>query len=659
MKKALVAVIFVVVAAIVALPSLLPVDKVKAQLTEQVKAATGRDLLINGKVSMSVIPSLSVQVVNVALSNPAGFRAKELVRLGELDVKLKLLPLLSGNLEIDSFVLVDPVISLEVTRDGRADWVFDSGVAAPAKVQDGTVKPADVKAGGGSLSDIHLGDVRIVNGKLAYIDDKANSSETVDALDLRVSLTSLDQPLSMKGGLKWRGQAVSLGVDLGKPRVLVDGRGMTPVSVTIGTDPVKVSVAGDVNGADKTLVGVVDLSAPSVRGLVAWATAKPLDAPGSGLGPLSLKGKLTAGGGRVAFTQAALSLDAIKAAGDFSVDVTGAKSKIKATLDVETLDVNPYLPPDSQDKVNEGSKAASDGKPAPAGKKQDWSDDPIDASALKAVEADMTLSVGAIKLRRIQLGKTRLQVSLHDGKLAADLSELALYKGTGKGRVALDGTQSGVGLDAAFSLKGVAAEPFLTDAAGFDRIEGTGNFDVQIAGRGGSQRQIVSSLAGKGAITFLDGAIKGINVANMLRNVGSAFTDTGGTQKTDFAELSGTFTIASGIVSNQDLTLKAPVLRVGGAGAVDLPKRTVNYRITPKVAATIEGQGGKQDASGLTVPVIVEGPWDNMSFRPDVAAMVKGNAGQAVKNLLGGVIPGQQTGKSGSLPINPSGLFGR
>jgi AsmA protein len=123
----------------------------------------------------------------------------------------------------------------------------------------------------------------------------------------------------------------------------------------------------------------------------------------------------------------------------------------------------------------------------------------------------------------------------------------------------------------------------------------------------------------------------------MLRNVGSAFLDQSAreTQKTDFAELSGTFKIESGIVRNNDLSLVNPLLRIAGAGTADMPKRTVNYRIEPKVVGSLEGQGATSDAKGVAVPVIVEGPWDNPTYRPDLAGMVSDIAKDPAKALEG------------------------
>jgi AsmA protein len=94
-------------------------------------------------------------------------------------------------------------------------------------------------------------------------------------------------------------------------------------------------------------------------------------------------------------------------------------------------------------------------------------------------------------------------------------------------------------------------------------------------------------------------------------------------RKTDFGELAGTFAIRDGILTNDDMTLQAPVLRVNGRGRVDLPARTLTYLLEPKAAATLEGQGGAQQVAGVLVPVIVEGPWDDLSYRPDLSGVLE------------------------------------
>jgi AsmA protein len=664
MKKVLIAIgalVVLVVAALVALPALVPAERIQAEVVAGVKNATGRDLSIQGKVSVSAFPSLSVQVGNVALANPPGYSSKDLIRLGAVDVRLKLLPLLGGKVEVDSFVLVDPVITLETDRQGKGNWVFDAP-ADSAKPAAPTAKPADKPAAGAPTAgpaDIRLGDVRVTGGKLTQIDGKTGARQEVSDINLQVALKSLSEPLSAKGSLVWNGKKIELNLGVASLKALMDGQS-SALKLAVASEPVKLNLEGTAKGgAAPGVEGALNLDVPSVRGLAAWA-GSPITMAGNGLGPLGISGKLAATPGQIAFTQASIALDAIKAKGDVTVSTTASRPAVKGRLDVDMLDVNPYLPPEGAPaRGGDGKAAAGGGGQHAKAQPQGWSDDPIDASGLKAADVDFGLTCAGIQVRKIKVGKSALKLVIKDGRMTADLTELALYQGAGKGRVALDGSQPGIGLDASFQLKGLQAEPFLADAADTDRLSGTGNFDVAVAGQGKTQRQIVSSLNGKGALNFLNGAIKGINLAAMARNVATAFT--GGpnsTEKTDFAELGGTFTITKGILVNNDLALKSPLLRVEGKGTVDLPQRNVNYRIDPKVVASLEGQGGG-NAAGIVVPVLVSGPWDNLTYRPDLEALIKQNV-QNVGKTVEGLIPGVGGGKSqDGGGLNPLKLLGR
>jgi AsmA protein len=217
------------------------------------------------------------------------------------------------------------------------------------------------------------------------------------------------------------------------------------------------------------------------------------------------------------------------------------------------------------------------------------------------------------------------------------------------------------------------ATPFLRDAMDLDRIEGTANATVSLNTRGRTQREMVSALDGNGKVAFVNGAIKGINLAAMVRNIGSAFLDSasGKAQQTDFSEMGGTFQIRNGILSNNDLQLLSPLMRVTGKGTVDLPRRRIDYRIEPKAVASLKGQGGKTDASGVAVPVIVKGPWHDITYAPDLAGAL-GNIAKdpksldALKKLIPGLGGGKDSGGTDSKktpapsPLDPlKDLFGR
>jgi AsmA protein len=644
MKKlliGLVAVVVLIVAAAIVVPFFVPVDTYRDQLISRVKAATGRDLKIAGPVKLTILPALGIQASLVSFANPPGASAPDMVQLGKLELALKLFPLLSGQLEIDQFVLHDPVILLEIDKQGRPNWAF--GAAQPATPAPA---PAPTSSGGGarmSLTELRLDDVSVVNGTLAYFDQRTGQKQELTEVNMKLSLPDLDHPFVSDGSVTWRGKPVKTTVTVVNPRTVMNG-GTSDVAIKVASEPVNFDFKGKLTNSSPVKVdGPIDLVVPSVRGLASW-TGNPLQLGGNNFGRLEVKGVLALADLKIGFTDAALSLDAIKATGAFAFDGSGAKPYLQGKLDVDKLDLNPYLPPEG------GAKSAA----APAGgagHAAGWSDEPIDTAGLHAANADLDLGVHSLQLRKIEIGQSALGIQLKDGRLTADLSKLSLYQGSGHGKLTLDGSGTVPGLDANFNLAGVQIEPLLRDAAGFDRVSGSGAFDIAVTGHGRSERELVGALNGKGDLNLANGVVKGLNLGDMLRNVTSAFGGgSGGGGQTDFAKLTGTYTITNGILKNTDLDLQSSLLHVTGTGTADLPRRTVDYRVTP-----LNAQVGSVSLAGISVAI--EGSWDNLSYRPDLSSGVVKDAGK----LLQGAVPGAAgvAGKAGAIPGNVlNNLFG-
>lgn len=625
MKKlaiGLAALVALVIVVLVAAPFFIPVETYKAQIADAASDATGRELKIDGDFKLSLLPSLELEANKVSFANAPGAKEANMASLEKLVLKLQVWPILSGQIKIDSFVMVEPVIHLEVDENGRANWDF---AAKPAKAED---KGDDAAGGGAGLDELSLGDVRLERGRVTYNDAKTGQSLEISDINMTVSLPDLDSPFAADGSLVWNGKKIDLKVESDKLRRLMAGE-TTPVTLSVESEPINLGYQGKVTTAKVLRVdGKLDLDVPSIRELAAW-TGNPIDAPGNGLGPLKIKGNVSVKGKIYAFTDAKISLDEMTATGALTADTSGKRPSLQGTLEIDKVNLNNHLPPPAE---GEAQPASAEGGPPP-----DWSDEPIDLAALEAVNADFKLTVGELLARNLKLGRSTLSLSLKDGLLVVDLVELSLYGGSGQGKITVDGRGKVPSVQKSFALRGVQAEPLPRDATGNDRLEGTGEIEFALTAKGKSQRAMVQALNGKGAVKFTDGAIKGINLAAMVRNVSSAFLESGAAeaQKTDFAELSGTFRIKNGILSNSDLKLLNPLLRLNGAGTSDLPKRMVNYRVEPKVVGTTEGQGGAADVAGVTVPVIVEGPWHDLSYKPDLAAMIGDIAKDPTKALEG------------------------
>jgi AsmA protein len=656
MKKLLIAVaalVVIVVGVGLAAPFLIPVSVYKDQIEARATAATGRTLAIKGDMRLSLFPTVAIEAKDVSFANAQGASTPEMARLKSLKVAVKLMPLIRGGLEIDSFVLEEPVIVLEIDRQGRGNWIFGTSPATPQPAQ----APASAAEAPG---EIRLGEVKLKDGRLTYIDARSGTKEELTQINATLDLPNLDRPMKLDGGATWRGKPLTVKLDVDKPRALMAGQ-PAGVSLLLGGDPVKIGFKGQMaTGPAGRMQGDVDLAIPSVKDLAAWV-GNPIDARPNTMGALAISGKLERQGTKTSFTGAKVSLDQLKGTGDITVDTAGAKPHLQAKLAVDKLDINPYLPPEAPPGKGGAPGAAQGGQ-------HGWSEEPIDLTPFRAANADLDLTVGGLVIRKIEIGKGVVKAQLKDGKLALDLTELALYQGTGQAKVTLDGSGQVPAVEARLTLSGVQAEPILKAAADFERLSGTFATETQITTRGRSQKEMISALGGQGKAAFTNGAIKGINIAAMVRNIATAFTDPKAreTQKTDFSELGGTYTIAQGIVRNNDLALKSPLLRVEGKGTVDLPRKTLDYRVEPKAVMSTEGQGGTLQAAGLMVPVNVKGPWDNLSYQPDLAALIRVDPSRALDVLKGAIpaIPGvplpgaaSQPGQAPPAQQNPLGTL--
>ncbi len=623
-------VVLLVVGVLFAAPSFIPVESYKPQITALVKEQTGRELTIDGDISLSFLPRLAVSVNDVSFQNADWADAPHMAKMDQLEIVLKIFPLIRGEVALDRFIMVRPEIDLAVNRQGVGNWVFDVPTQAETAPAAEPTPGADEGGFTPQVTDIQLGEISLIEGLVRYSNLATGEAYEASDINLDVSLPSLDAPLGVDGSLVWNADTVELSLDVAEPRALSVGDA-SDIDLNISAPKVTASFTG--NGKISpvlTINGTTALNIPSVRALAAWA-GQPM-ADGDGFGALELAGTVAVVGDTYSFTGATLAFDGMNGTGDLTVDAGRSVPKLTGALALDRLDANVYLA--------DGSSSGGQGAPSSGGASGStgWSDAPIDLSGLKAIDTDLKLSVDEILFQELTIGKSALDVLMNGGKLTAKLTELALYEGSGVGQLVLDGSGATPSVGANFNLSGLSAYPFLKDAAAFERIEGLGAFNFDVTTRGKSQKAMMSALNGSGAVTFTDGAIRGINIAQLSRNVFAAATsgwESGGAQSTDFSELGGTFSITRGILTNNDFKMLGPLVRVTGKGTVNMPDQTLNYRVEPKLAATLEGQGGSGDVTGIEVPIVISGPWSNPSFTPDLAAIISNPDG--IKDVIDSV----------------------
>lgn len=274
MKKigiALVGLIVLLIAGVLIAPSFIDWNAQKGRIAAEVRAQTGRELMIDGDVSLSLLPTPTLSAEQVRFANVEGAEAASMAELKSLKVRVAFLPLLQGNVQVESVVLVEPVIRLQVLADGTKNWEF---------VRPGTPVETDSTSqesgGGGMPGGISLDSLQIVDGTLIYEDAVSGRRETITNLDAEIAAESLQGPLAATGEAVARG--VPLGFQLSLGRIVQDGA----IPLTIGlrleeananvnfngavsVHPDRVSLRGELKGEGENLARLVNAIAPDAQ----------------------------------------------------------------------------------------------------------------------------------------------------------------------------------------------------------------------------------------------------------------------------------------------------------------------------------------------------------------------------------------------------------
>jgi AsmA protein len=337
-------------------------------------------------------------------------------------------------------------------------------------------------------------------------------------------------------------------------------------------------------------------------------------------------------------------LDAGKLSADVNAKLDDSNMKLKFTL------AEPYEFEASIDKLNldrylgAPEKPAAQGAPQKTAEKKPEADTPVDLSALKGINAKGKLQVGALEVHGLKLADVNAQLNAANGRVTVAPHSCKLYEGTMSGEVTVDANRNQIVLKE--QLKDVAVGPILRDFAQQDRLEGKGDVVLDVTMAGQTVNAMKRSLAGMAKVRLRDGAVKGINLGEVIRKARTALGGSQSaaqgqsagdkTQKTDFSELSASFTIKNGVAHNEDLDVKSPLFRLGGAGDINIAASSLDYVAKASIVATAEGQGGRERErlAGLTVPVRLTGTFDELKYDVDY----RGMAGQAAKSEIGGKI---------------------
>ena len=622
----LVALIAVLIAVVVFVPGVIPAAAFKERIETQASAAVGREVTIGDDISFKLLPRTAFRVTDLKIANAEGFDGDHLVTVSEADIGVGIIPLiLTRAVEVDRFILTEPELNFMRKADGSANWDLS---------REGVNKEA--ANGEPGFRDISLGDVRIVGGKATYRDLAANATYAADDIDVAIILNSLKEPFELDGTMNFQGAPAMLDLVLTSFEQISNGDAANlKYSATIGGT----QTSGDLTvnfGENFQFAGPVTFNAPDLPEFAGLAGVTFSDAPG--FERLSFTGDVDGNNEALRLSNADIRFDEIEAQGVFNLDWTGARPLASGVLSTDKLDLRPYMPPPVESRQ---------GFP-------EWSTTPMNFTSLRNVDADFDISTDAIYFNDLEIGEARVIMRIDNGRLTADVPELAMYGGQGSGRLVVNARGATPSFSGNLDMGAVNAQPLSLDLLKHDNILGLGSLKFDFSAAGASQSAIMSSLDGNGGFDLADGAVKGVNLVKMVRAVG-AFQDgfnpaalanavttaRGPDEQTDFSEFLSNFTITDGLVNAPTIRLNNQFLNMTGNGNIDLPRQVIDLRLTP-VAST-----GGENARRISVPVRVGGTFSQPTVGIDPEALLTGNPQETLRGIIGGLSGNRDENESG------------
>lgn len=577
---------------------LLPADRIANLAASQFQQATGRALTVGGSVRPTIWPIVGARIENVALASTDWAQGGELLRAEVLDIGVDLASLWGGNLNVRRFELSGAQIVLERDAQGRANWVFDrpgggSGVGAGnAPAQPGPAATA------GTLS---LEQVQIRNATVQIIDRASATNLRIEGVDSDLTMPAFAGPGTLALSGRQAGQAFRADIRLAEVEGFLAGR-VTGLTLTGTVGEARVSFDGRAGLAPLALDGRTTLQAPALAPLMAFAGRPGPEPLPPAARPLDFAGRVTlAPAGSLHLREARLTAGATRT--DLALDITfdGARPRVAGTVTAGALDLRPFL--------GGGSANA-----APAAQADGWPRTAIDASALGALDAAVTLTAGPVQTGVADLERLQTVVTIDRSRAVLDLREARLFGGNLTGELVAN-NRSGLSVGGNIRAAGISLLPLLRQVAGYERLNGAGGFQLQFLGSGQSVDAIVRSLSGQGRIDLGQGEIIGLDLAGMLRNMDMSYM--GDQNRTVYDAVTGSFTIAAGVLANDDLRMSSSRVNVEGRGRVDLGAQALDYRVTP-VALT-----NTETGATIRVPLVISGPWSAPRFRLDLEGLAE------------------------------------
>ncbi len=580
---------------------LLPGQKLAQIAATQLEEKIGRAVYFDGDVRFSLWPTLGLRANDVSIANAPWAGNEPFLTAGRLNIGLDAADLLNGKVRITELTAIVPQLNLQTRADGTGNWEF-----TPSRPdEDGAA------ASGEDQSDISIEALSVAGGAFRYAPFEGDVIE-MQQVDMSLGWPSPSEPANLAVTVRPAGAPVQISAQIEAFTDVLQGK-PSAMHVTVQAADSTINFDGEADTSGQARGHITGNIAETDAVLVALGLP-PLDLP-TGLGRAGdVAAEVTyQPDGALTLRNMAFDLEGTQISGSAELGVLQTPMQISAQLTSSALDLS-ALEGDS-DTVD-----SSTGEDDAA-----WSQDVIDASALALFDGEVSLKAAGIKVADVSLGESLLTLTVDQSRAVLSLDPVAGFDGQVTGELVVN-NRDGLSVAADLSFQGIELQHVLEQTAGYDGLEGAATGQVKLLGVGNTVSAIMSSLSGSGNIEMGTGRFTGFDLHALMDPDGGD----GGT--TVFDALSASYLISNGVLTTDDFAATLPLLTATGVGEIGIAQQDMDIVLTPTAFA---GEG----STGISVPLRVHGPWNDLSYTPDLSSLeelraLQEQAADALKNKL-------------------------
>ena len=630
--KLIAGIIFVALGLLLALGLYLAIsfdpNNYRNEITARVQAETGRTLTFQDDIELQLFPWIGLKLGVTQLSGPENFHNQDFVTIQSASIKARLIPLLQQQLEVDTIILHGLNVKLITDANDMNNWDFTH--ASPDTQPPSETDPASAKPGteklAPTLANLQINGLDLSDATISWFHTNSQTLVTLDQLALTTGPIGLDQTIDINLSFNFMDnslpeQALAIGLS---SRAQFSPEQQTAQLSALRLQVGDLQLSGDISTAQLN-------TAPKFSGQLQLADFKPrtvlqqlgLPSPNTqdpaALHNINATLQFTGDENHIEISDLKVQLDETTLQGQVQLALEPHLATT-LTLAIDTLDIDRYLPPPNTTMVTASNTASAALEPATL-------DLPLEL--LRTLTLQGQINIGKLKVAGLRASNIATTLSAKDGLIGLQPLQADLYQGHSSGKLLLDARPVSPRFSIQEQLDGFQAEPFLKDLLDSDLISGQTALKLDINTQGNSLDELTRKLNGKASFVFNNGAIKGINIADLIRRAQAKIkkrpVPEPTLKQTDFTDLSASVTINNGIISNQDLNAQAPFLRISGNGTSNLVNETIDYQLRAKIVEDASGQGGAELTSlrGTTIPIRIRGPLTNPAIKLDSAVIKK------------------------------------